>query len=145
VIPDDLVAEWAGTDKKGGIKISPGDGEVQVTAYTGALSLRAGQPTTWKFSLLVTPVKPFDYGGLYNNRFFQDPYGKFTPTPLDDLEEMGANVAVVHQGSGLNRYINYPFLPQSCEPLKEHVQDAKTRGMRVKIYVRDKISRLSEP
>ena len=58
---------------------------------------------------------------------------------------MGANVAVVHQGSGLNRYINYPFLPQSCEPLKEHVQDAKTRGMRVKIYVRDKISRLSEP
>ena len=34
----------------------------------------------------------------------------------------------------MNRYINYPFLPNSCDPLSSYIEDAADLNIRVKIY-----------
>ncbi len=119
-IPD----SW-GNDGKGGCTVTEEGERVLVRAYCGARSLREGEELRFRFSLLVTPVKPLDRAH-WSQRY----YHIFSPP--EDAARCGATIINVHQGNELNPYINYPFL--TVDKLSAYVNEAHSLGLKVKIY-----------
>lgn len=67
---DNLPESWAGVDGSGGISLDNREGVI--SAYSTSFpALNAGDTMTWELSIIITPVKPFDFQGLYENRYFQ--------------------------------------------------------------------------
>lgn len=91
--PAGFAPSWD-NDGRGGCDVTEEEGQVLVRAYTGARTLRPGQPLELRFRLLVTPFKPID-PNHWNWR-----YGD---TNAD------ATVLHIHHGTPENPYINYPF------------------------------------
>jgi len=133
-------ATWSnpGVGGKGGIYISEVNGNVLAKAFSGARTLKAGQPVAFVFSLLPTPLKPLDQKTHFATRYYhsgdkfrQDGSGA-EPEPLPEYFVLGVNVVNVHHAAFCNPYINYPFIhnrKMSEFTAKMHAQKAK-----VKIY-----------
>jgi len=98
----------------------------QITAASGARRILPGEELHFNFELLLTPFKLLDTRGQWSTRYFH----RFQP--VGDIAARGANTVNVHHATEINPFINYPFLRPA--EMKEYVDEAHARDMKVKIY-----------
>ena len=79
-------------------------------------------------SLLATPVRPLDLRKHFGERYAQ----LGGPANYTFLAEQGATVANMHQGNGINPWINYPYLTNSL--MRDAAQQCHAAGLKFKIY-----------
>ena len=99
---------------KGGASVTETGETVLLRAYCGERTLKAGEPLTLKFRLLVTPFKP-----LSPNHWKKR---------VKDLTDGEANIAHIHHSTSVVPFINYPF--RGTERLKgylDHIQSTAKR------------------
>lgn len=97
-----------------------------VACSSGERKMGANEAQHYDFRLLLTPFHTINPVRQWNTRF----YHAFKP--LDKVAADGANTINVHHGTAINPFINYPFL--RSKEMKQYVDDAHARGMKVKIY-----------
>jgi len=123
--PLNLPTSWY-NGGKGTCKVTDRSDGCVITASSGNRKLLRGQMLHYNFRLLITPFRTLDTDKQWNTRFFH------AYEPVDEIASTGANVVNVHHGNEVNPYINYPFL---SEPkMKEYIDEAHSRGLRVKLY-----------
>ncbi len=124
---------WA-NGGKGGVRFVRKNGRATLTAFTGPMAFKPGQPVHLDFDLLVTPFHPLRTKEQWTERYYQGPVPSLENAPkwLDNLRSQGVNIVNIHQGNYLNPYINYPFL--TWDRLKQFTDLAHQRGIRVKYY-----------
>ncbi len=122
---------------EGGVTIDETAECVLLRATSGQRSVNANEEMHFSFRLLPTPVKPLDPS------HWKDRYAHAYQPPTD-LQELGATVINIHQGTLPNMYINYPFM--NLDLLGPYVSEAHRLGMKVKIYytMRELTTRLPE-
>jgi hypothetical protein len=113
---------------KGGCDVFEDGDRVVVRAYSGERKLKSGDELLFRFSLLITPVKPLD-PAHWRQRYL---HTYTTPPSLDEATKAGANIINIHQGNDLNPYINYVF--RTTDKLSAYTRAAHERGDKVKIY-----------
>ncbi len=119
--------DW-GNNGNGGCTVEEvGDRQVVIRAYTGPSRIEAGKELHFNFGLLITPVKVLDKNH-WQWRYFH----RNGAAPVKEVADTGATLINLHQGDGLNPYINYPFL--TTDELSTYTAAAHVRGMKVKIY-----------
>jgi len=124
--PLNMPRSWE-NDGKGGIRFAPSpDGVVVLQAYSGARTVREGERLHFDFSLLISPFKTIATDQQWSTRF----YHRFAP--VSEIAATGANTINVHHATGINPYLNYPFLRPAA--MKAYVDSAHQQGCRVKIY-----------
>ena len=76
-----------------------------VIAFSGGHVLEPGHAISFAWSLLVTPVRPFNLSAHFQDRWAQlgAPGGDYT-----QYKEAGVTVVNMHQGNPVNPWINYP-------------------------------------
>jgi hypothetical protein len=122
-----IYKDW-GNDGRGTCAVEEvGQNQVVVRAATGPRRVAAGEELHFNFGLLITPVKMLDKGH-WQWRYFH----RSIAAPVAEAAGTGATVINLHQGDGLNPYINYPFL--TADKLASYVAEAHARQMKVKIY-----------
>ena len=119
---------WSGGGK-GGMTWA----DSRLVCFSGPRTLEVGKPLHFDFDLLVTPFHPLRTAEQWSDRYFHtsgvpNDYAKY----LENAKKATANVINVHQGNGLNPYINYPFL--TWDRLRDFGRAAEALGMRVKHY-----------
>jgi len=119
--------DWGNSGMGGCTVEEVGDRQVVVRAFTGPSRIEAGQPLQFNFGLLITPVKVLDKNH-WQWRYFH----RTSAAPVKEVADMGATLINLHQGDGLNPYINYPFL--TTDKLAAYTAAAHARRMKVKIY-----------
>eukprot|EP00747_Dinoflagellata_sp_TGD_P078072 gnl/TRDRNA2_/TRDRNA2_159884_c2_seq1.p1 gnl/TRDRNA2_/TRDRNA2_159884_c2~~gnl/TRDRNA2_/TRDRNA2_159884_c2_seq1.p1 ORF type:complete len:516 (-),score=82.86 gnl/TRDRNA2_/TRDRNA2_159884_c2_seq1:57-1496(-) len=97
-----------------------------VAVFTGQ---RPAGSTTYRFSVMATPVRPLDLPKHFRERYVQV---SVIPTNFTQLSEGGATVVNIHQGNLLNPWINYPYLTNSL--MKDAADTCHRLGMRFKVY-----------
>ncbi|MEA1949998.1 MAG: DUF6067 family protein, partial [Planctomycetota bacterium] len=99
--------QWI-NEAMGGASLSEDGDTVVLRAFTGAKTLKAGEPLKLRFRLYVTPFKPLrpDH---WNLRFFD-------------------NIVHYHHSTRVNPYINYPFM--TVDAMRKTFADLKTKGSR---------------
>lgn len=123
-----LPESWANKGK-GGCSIKFDEHGAQLSVYTGARRLKAGESITFRYSLQITPLKEIDSDAHWHDRY-DHPGDK--GINLQSAKEGGATVVNLHQGQSENPYINYPFCRD--EILKPTIQKAHEMGMKYKLY-----------
>lgn len=128
---------WA-NDGKGGIQAIKIADQVVFRAYSGDLGLKPSDRLRFDFRIAVTPFKPLDTKRHFEHRFFH------AYRPIDYVDRSGANTLNVHHATGINPYINYPFLRPAA--MKHYADLCHERGMKFKIYytVRELTTRAPE-
>lgn len=81
-------------------------------AFSGARSMVAGQSISYVFSMMVTPVRPFDLQERFRDRWAQ----LSGPTNYSQLAADGVTVVNMHQGNEINPWINYPVTTPITPP-----------------------------
>lgn len=119
-----IPSAW-GNDGKGGCTVAEEEEMVLLRAFTGERRLNAGEELLFRFSLLITPVKPLDRAH-WSQRYYH-----IFGSP-EDAVRCGASIINIHQGNELNPYINYPFL--TVDKLSAYANEAHGLGLKVKIY-----------
>lgn len=124
--------------ENGGYRIDSDEDTVTASAFSGAREMIKGQPVTYEFALLITPVKKFNLKSQFSNRYFH----ATEPTP--EVLANGGNIMNVHHANKYNPYINYPFIAQ--KELRGLVDKWHKKGWKVKIYytVRELSNHLTE-
>ena len=128
-------AGWGGDGGTGGIAALPAtEGGLIVTAWSGALTVRAAAPLDFKFDFLVTPIKTLDTPRHFKrDRYYQYGYNGLDKCPA--IATMGVKVLNLHQGVDLNPYINYPFVLEKMALQANFSRWCKHLGVEsVKIY-----------
>lgn len=112
----------------------------KILCFSGSRILRPGEFTTFLFDFAVTPSKPVNMTAHWQQRYYQVGYGTSYLTPQQVVEK-GATVVTLHQGipgiingTLVNPYINYPFVPYTVELMQNYSQQAKELGMSTKFY-----------
>jgi hypothetical protein len=116
---------WA-NGRTGGFRINTEDSTVTASAFSGPRFIEQGNSVTYKFALLITPVKQTDTRAQFTNRYYHNP----EPTP--EVIANGGNVMNIHHANRYNPYINYPFIAR--KPLRDHIDEWHSKGWKVKIY-----------
>ncbi|MFG2650322.1 glycoside hydrolase domain-containing protein [Streptomyces sp. NPDC048436] len=116
---------WAG-DGEGGVRLRTADGVRRLSAFSGPLTLRAGESRCFEFRLLLTPFKPLQPGRQLSERYY---HAYASPT---EIAEYGANVANLHHATPPNPYINDPLL--GADALRSYTEEAHRLGIRIKVY-----------
>lgn len=116
---------------KGRFSIRRTPGTVRLTASGGARTLAAGQPLSFEYAMVITPVKEVPAAARFTDRYYHtgDPA---TLKPSDDVVASGVRVVNVHHGTPVNPFINYPFLTQ--DTLSRFTADLHAKDVKVKIY-----------
>lgn len=124
-------ASWS-NGGRGGVEIDCRNGRM-AQAYLGPRSLKAGETLKLEFSLIVTPVKPFDVKKHFTTRYYHSFPGPTTTTlPSQEAIEAGVNVVNIHQATEYSPYINYPLV--AADLLKPIVRDLHAKSVKTKIY-----------
>ena len=130
-------ATW-GNGGQGGVTVRDAADAVLATAFSGPRQLKAGQPLTFGFSLLITPVKPLDPKTHFLTRYYhcgdnwlKDGRGN-DPAPGPEALAAGVNVVNLHHASIYNPYINYPFIRN--QELADFTASMHEKKVKVKIY-----------
>ena len=128
---------WGGVGAvsgKHGVSITP----TSITTTSGPRT--AGSTTNFLFDLILTPAKPLDMAKHWGVRNFQVGYGTPYYSP-EAVHAKGASVVTLHQGipgvvngTMVNPYINYPFVPDTVVLLENYTTLSHAEGMRVKFY-----------
>lgn len=114
---------------KGGFRILSSETQVLATAYSGERTLQAGQPLSFDYALLVTPVKELDTRRQFTDRYY---HNGAAPKPSDKDLESGVKIINVHHANEYNPFINYPFL--SVDKTRGFVDEMHRKGCKVKLY-----------
>jgi hypothetical protein len=122
-----LYQDWGNGGQGGCVVEEVGADQVVIRAYTGPREVAAGQELHFNFGLLITPVKTLDKNH-WQWRYFH----RSAAAPVAEAAATGATVINLHQGDGLNPYINYPFL--TTDRLAAYAAEAHARQMKVKLY-----------
>lgn len=141
--PLNLPPSWY-NEGKGGIRYKEADGTLQISTYSGARQLKAGEELHFNFLTFITPFRPIDTEKQWHDRY----YHGYLPAEqvremkagsdenayhsADIVTEMGANVINLHHGNAVNPHINYPFFRPDF--MKQYIDGAHEKGQRVKIY-----------
>ena len=128
---------WA-NEGKGGVSIIEQGDVVSLKATSGRLEASPNEAIRFDFRLAITPFKPIDTKRHFEHRFYH------AYRPIDSVDRSGANTLNVHHATGINPYINYPFLRPAA--MKHYADLAHERGMKFKIYytVRELTTRAPE-
>ena len=124
-----IPASW-GNDGKGGATVTEQGDAVHFRAYSGPRTIRAGEEIEFRFSLLVTPVKPLDRAH-WSQRYYHIHEAENVAT-LNAIAATGANVVNWHHGVEMNLHINYPFL--AAKAFAAYTAQVHARAMKFKIY-----------
>ena len=121
-----MPASWC-NGGHGGIDITgSGNGGTLINAYSGNRQVKKGGNLYYYFNVAVTPFRPIDTDKQWRERYFH------SYDFLENVSKVGATVLNIHHATGINPFINYPFLrPQE---MKAYIDGAHARGMKVKIY-----------
>ena len=120
-----MPASWC-NDGKGGIDIKRSGEETSVKAYSGKRNIRKGDKLCYYFNIAVTPFRPIDPDKQWRERYIH------SYDFLENVKKRGANVINIHHATGINPFINYPFLRP--DEMKAYIDGAHASGMKVKIY-----------
>jgi hypothetical protein len=110
----------------GGFRIDTKNETVNATAYSGYRPMHEGEEVTYKFALIVTPVKPYNPNDQWQYKY------EHNPKPRKEVVDNGGNMMNVHHANKYNPYINYPFIVN--DTLKALVDKWHERDWKVKIY-----------
>ena len=137
-LPLNLPESW-GNEGRGGIHIGAAvDGVVNVRAYSGARTLKAGQTLTFTAELYLTPFRPLDTEKQWSVRFFHPHVVRNAAFLRDALAKMdpadGANVLNIHQAQYAAPYINYPYADDSFPELARLIEQGHEKGVKVRVY-----------
>lgn len=114
---------------KGGFSVKQENEYTCATIYSGERQLITGQPITFDFALLITPVKQVNTHQQFTDRYYHNG-GKPVPT-LDDVKA-GVKIINVHHANEYNPFINYPFL--TVNSMKQFTHEWHEKGCKVKLY-----------
>lgn len=130
--PLHLPPSW-GNELKGGVRVSETGSEVLVSAYSGSREMQTGEVQHYDFELLVTPFHTINKAIQFGDRYFQgggqDAYSK-----IGKAERAGANIVTIHQAESLYPFINYPYLDDGVDSLKQLIGLAHKDNLRMKLY-----------
>jgi hypothetical protein len=124
--PLNMPPSWYNEGKGEFYLSEPDDNTVLLVSSSGPRTIQAGDTLHFNFRLLITPFKTLDTGSHWHHRY----YHRYEP--VESIAEKGANTINVHHATGINPFINYPFLRPG--PMKAYIDSAHTQGMKVKIY-----------
>ncbi len=124
--PLNLPPSWYNGGRGGISLVDRGSGEFLVKAYSGKRVIQAGDQLHFNIRLLITPFKTIATRSQWKTRY----YHRYAD--LGEVVKAGANTINVHHATEVNPYINYPFL--RTEELRNYIQAAHARDLRVKIY-----------
>jgi len=118
---------------RGGVRLTERNGDVLLNSYSGERKLTAGENLHFNFEILITPFKTVDKEVMFSDRYF---HGGSTDerSKVRMAETVGANIINIHHASDLYPFINYPYLDENLEALKEIIDDAHSHGKRMKFY-----------
>jgi hypothetical protein len=97
-----------------------------VVCYSGQRTFAAGETQYYNFRLLVTPFHTIQPEQHWHDRYYH------AYKPVDEIAAFGANTINIHHATPINPNINYPFL--RAPEMKDYIQQAHEKGMKVKIY-----------
>lgn len=123
--PLHMPASWC-NEGKGGIRLAQSGDATRINAYSGQRSVKKGDRLYYHFNLLITPFRTIDTNKHWRNRYYHG--YEF----IDDIADFGATVVNIHHATGINPFINYPFLRP--KEMKSYIDGAHARDMKVKIY-----------
>lgn len=126
---------------KGGFSIKKDAKTTHIAIYSGERNLKPGQPITFDFAMIITPVKQIDMQAQFTNRYY---HNGSKPVPTDDDVKAGVRVINIHHANEYNPFINYPFL--TVDKMKEFTNQWHKKGCKVKLYytLRELTSAVSE-
>lgn len=110
----------------GGINILHNAESIDIVGYSGERFVERGDIFHFNFNIAITPFKPIDTKKQWSHRFYH------RHLPVDSIKAYGANTINIHHATDINPYINYPFL--TPELMKGYVEEAHSKGMKVKFY-----------
>ena len=131
--PLNLPPSW-GNAGKGGVSIQDGEDDVLLSAYTGERELKAGEVLHFDFELLITPFRTIDKLVRYGDRYYHGGQAKGAFQKLDAAGRYGANILNIHHAEDIYPFINYPYLDENIEELRQLVKEAHDRGIKLKLY-----------
>lgn len=114
---------------KGGFSVRQQDNGIKTVAYSGERTLKAGQPITFDFAMIITPVKKLNPASQFTDRYYHNG-GK--PVPTEDDVKAGVKVINIHHANEYNPFINYPFL--TVDKMKNFTKEWHEKGCKVKLY-----------
>ena len=124
--PLHMPVSWC-NEGNGGISLSKNaDGSALVNAYSGTRTVKKGDRLYYYFNILVTPFRTINTNKQWHDRYYHG--YEF----IDDVADFGATVVNIHHATGINPFINYPFL--RTKEMKSYIDGAHARDMKVKIY-----------
>ena len=128
-----LPKSW-GNAGKGGIDIHPTDaGTTQLVAYSGERAMEKGESLHYNFSMQITPVKPINLKRRATSRFYHsnsDVSADYIPEAL----KYGANAINIHHKKDVYPFINYPYYDEAVPDLKQFVDKAHDKDLKVRLY-----------
>ena len=106
---------WGGDAADGTVSALPDaedGGGLVITAATNRITIPAAGALVFRLDALVTPVKVLNTSEHFErDRYYQ--YGYNGDATCEEAAAMGVRVFNIHQGTDLNPYINYPFVPDT--------------------------------
>ena len=120
-----MPASWNNSGQ-GGCQYRTETAIYRVRCFSGPRKMAAGETQHYDFHLLITPFHTINPAKQWTTRY----YHAFKP--VEEIAAAGANTINVHHATAINPYINYPFL--RAKEMKDYVDEAHARGMKVKIY-----------
>jgi len=118
---------------KGGVNISTDKTSVLLSSYSGARTMKQGEILDYDFELLLTPFRIIDKSVQFGDRYYHGG-GTNTSVKIDNARAAGANLINIHHAEDLYPFINYPYLDENVQDLKQLVDRAHQAGMRMKFY-----------
>ncbi len=131
--PLQLPPSW-GNGGKGGVNVHEKGNDVLVSAFSGQRELKAGEVLNYDFELLITPFKTINNHIKYGDRYFHGGGTRIASRKVDMAEKAGANILNIHHAEDIYPFINYPFLDENMEELKQLVTNAHEHDIRLKMY-----------
>ena len=137
----------------GAIEVVEDGDAIVFRASTGTMTLASGQALPFSFDMLATPLKTLNTTQHFDTRYYH--FGGPVPVlnlTMDEyvlrIKALNVSWVVIHQGSNLNPYINYPLREDlaGVDQLGEFVSTCHEHGLRVKLYftTRELTNRASE-
>ena len=123
--PLHMPVSWC-NNGNGGIDINNAADGTRINAYSGKREVKKGDRLYYYFNIAITPFRPIDTDKQWRERYYH------SYDFIDKVEKLGANVLNIHHATGINPFINYPFL--RTKEMKAYIDGAHARDMKVKIY-----------
>lgn len=114
---------------KGGFSVKREEKTTNIVTYSGERILKVGQPVTFDFALIITPVKQIDMKAQFTDRYY---HNGSKPVPTDEDVEAGVRIINIHHANEYNPFINYPFL--TVDKMKAFTSKWHQKGCKVKLY-----------